>query len=132
MRRFILQLISSLSLLNFVRRYKNGISSMKIKAAQAYVLGVKKTRTFLLGLFFVAVTFVLLVNGLSLIQAAFFTYSMWSNETKFVAALLLGGIEFLAAIGILIFLFREETWARFFEIDKAVNSVVEDRSDKRS
>jgi len=132
MRRFIQQLIASLSLLNIVRRYKNRISSMKIKAAQAYVLGVKKTRIFFLGGLCVAVSFVLLINGLSLIQASFFTYSMWSNEMKFVVALILGGIEFLGAIGILIYLFREETWGKFSEIHKVVNSVVEDKSDKKS
>jgi hypothetical protein len=128
MHQFIQQLIASLSLLNFVRRYKNRISSIKIKAAQAYVLGVKKTRVFFLGALFVALSCVLLTNGLSLVQAAFFTYSMWSNETKFVVALILGGIEFLGAAGILIYLFSEETWGKFSEINKVVNSVIENKS----
>jgi hypothetical protein len=130
MRQFIQQLISSLSLLNLFRRYKNRVSSMKIKAAQAYVLGVKKIRIFFLGALFVSVSFVLLINGLSLVQAAFFTYSSWSNEMKFIVALLLGGIEFLGAIGILIYLFREETWGKFSEIQTVVNSIIEDKSDK--
>ena len=130
MRQFIQQLISSLSLLNFVRRYKNRVSSMKIKAAQAYVLGVKKTRIFFLGVLFVSVSFVLLINGLSLIQAAFFNYSRWSNEVKFTIALILGGIEFLGAVGVLIYLFREETWGKFSEIQKVVNSIIEDKSGK--
>lgn len=104
---------------------------MKIKAAQVYVLGVKKTRVFFLSALFVALSCVLLTNGLILIQAAFFTYSMWSNETKFVVALILGGIEFLGAAGILVYLFREETWGHFTEVPKVVNSVIEKESDEK-
>jgi hypothetical protein len=128
-RRLIRQLFSSLLLLDIVRRYKSRFSLMKIKAAQAYVLGVKKTRAFCLGALFVSLAFVFLINGLALIQAAFFTYSMWSSEVKFVVALLLGGIEFLGAIGIFIYLFREETWGKFSEIHKVVNLAV-DQDDK--
>lgn len=105
---------------------------MKVKAARMYVLGVKKTRTFFLGALLVSVSFVLLINGLFLVQAAFFTYSMWSSETKFVAALLLGGVEFLAATGFLVYLFREETWARFCGVQNVVDSVIESKPDKKS
>ncbi len=127
MRRLIQQFITSLAFLGIVRKSKNRISSMKIKAAQVYVLGVKKTRVFFLGVLFVTISFILLFNGLFLVQAAFFTYSMWSNETKFVVALILGGIEFLGAIGILIYLFREETWGHFTGVHKVVNAVIEKR-----
>jgi cytochrome c biogenesis protein CcdA len=99
---------------------------MKIKAAQVYVLGVKKTRAFFLGVLFVSVSFVFLINGLSLIQTAFFTYSMWSIKVKFILALVLGGIEFLGAIGILIYLFREETWGKFSGIQKVVDFVIDE------
>jgi hypothetical protein len=127
MRRLFEQLVSSFFLLNIVRRCKGRASLMKIRAAQVYVLGVKKTRFFFLGALFVSVSFVFLINGLSLIQEAFFTYSMWSNEMKFVVALLLGGIEFLGAIGIFIYLFREETWSRFYGIQTMVNSVISEK-----
>ena len=56
--------------------------------------------------------------------SAFFTYSLLSIEIKFIVSLLLGGIEFLVAIGILMYLFREETWGKFFGIQKVVNLVV--------
>lgn len=105
---------------------------MKIKAAQVYVLGVKKTRDFFLGALFLSVSFVFFINGLSLIQSAFFTYSMWSSEVKFVVALLLGGIEFLGAIGIFIYLFREETWSKFSGIHKVVNLVRDPSSSPRA
>jgi len=98
---------------------------MKIKAAQIYVLGVKKTRVFFLGILFVLASFALLINGLSLIQAAFFTYSMWSNEMKFIMALVLGGIEFFGATCLVIYLFREETWGKFSGVHQLVNSVVD-------
>jgi hypothetical protein len=125
MRRLFQQLVSSFFLLNIVRRFRSRSSLIKIKAAQVYVLGVKKTRFFFLGVLFVSVSFVFLINGLSLIQVAFFTYSMWSNESKFFVALLLGGIEFLGAIGILVYLFREETWGKFSGIHKVVNLAVD-------
>jgi len=132
LRRLIGRLFSSFLLLNVVRRYKSRAFLMKIKAARMYVLGVKKTRIFFLGALFVLVSFVFLINGLSLIQAAFFTYSSWSNEVKFFIALLIGAIEFLGAIGVLIYLFREETWGKIFEIHKVVDSVVnkEDQNSK--
>jgi len=128
MRRLFEQLISAFLLLTVVRRLKGRVSLMKIRAAQAYVLGVKKTRTFFLGVLFVFVSFLFLINGLSLIQTAFFTYSMWSNEMKFFVALIFGGVEFLGAIGIMIYLFREETWGKFSGIQKVVNSVVNEES----
>ena len=126
-RRLIRQLFLSFLLLNIVRRYKSRSSLIKIKAAQAYVLGVKKTRSFFLGALFVSVCFLFLINGLSLIQASFFTYSAWSGEVKFIVALLLGGIEFLGARGILIYLFREETWGKFSGIHKVVSLVIDEQ-----
>jgi hypothetical protein len=124
LRRLIGQAFSSFFLFNIVKRYKNRASLMKIKAARAYVFGVKKTRNLFLGVLFVLISFVFLINGLSLIQAAFFTYSSWSSEVKFFMALLWGGLEFFGAIGILIYLSREETWSRVFEIHKVLNSVI--------
>ena len=131
MRRFIQQLIASLSLLGIVRKYKNKFSLMKINAAKVYVLGVKKARLFFLGILFVFVGLVLLVNGMLLVQTAFFVYSNWSNEMKFTIALIIGGIEFLGAISVLIYLFREETWGHFTEVHKVVNSVIEKNSDEK-
>ncbi len=64
-----------------------------------------------------------------MLQAAFFTYSMWSNEVKFFVSLLLGGIEFLGAIGVLIYLFREETWSEFSGIQKVVELVIDKKGD---
>jgi hypothetical protein len=123
-RRVMGQLFSSLLLLGIVRKVKNRSSLMKIKAAQMYVVGVKKTRLFFLGVLFVLISFVFFINGLYLVQAAFFTYSMWSNEVKFIVALSLGGVELLGGIGILIFLFREETWSRFSGIHQVVSLAV--------
>jgi len=128
-RRLIGQLFSSFLLMNFVRRYKSRSYLMKIKAAQMYVLGVKKTRIFFLGALFVFISLVFLINGFFLLQAAFFTYSMWSNEVKFFVSLLLGGIEFLGAIGVLIYLFREETWSEFSGIQKVVELVIDKKGD---
>jgi hypothetical protein len=125
MRLLFEQLLSGLFLLRFVRRFKNRTALMKIRAAQAYVLSVKKIRVFFLGALFVLISFVFFINGISLIQSAIFTYSMWSNEIKFVVALLLGGIEFLLAIGVFIYLFREETWSRFYGVQKVVNLVID-------
>ena len=85
-RLLLEQFFSGFLLLSFVRRIKKKSSLMKIKAAQAYVLGVKKTRQFFLAVLFLFVSLIFLFNGLSLFQTALFTYSMWSNEMKFVAA----------------------------------------------
>jgi len=130
MRLLIEQLISGLFLLRIVRKFKNRTSLIKIRAVQAYVLGVKKTRIFFLGGLFVSISFVFLINGISLIQMAVFTYSQWSNETKFIVALVLGGFEFLLAMGIFIFLFREETWSQFYGIKAVVDSVIKEEHDE--
>ena len=124
-RRLISQLFSSFLLLNIIRRCESGSSLLKIKAAQGYVLGVKKTRVFFLGALLVLVCFVFLINGLSLIQTAVFTYSMWSSEVKFAVALLIGGVELVGAVCVLIYLFREESWGRFFGIQKVVNLAID-------
>ncbi len=97
---------------------------MKIKAAQAYVAGVKKTRLFFLGVLFILVAFVFLINGLVLLQTAFLNYSMFSTEMKFFIALIFGGFEFLGAVGIMIYLFREATWMKFCEINAVVDFAV--------
>jgi uncharacterized membrane protein len=97
---------------------------MKIKAAQVYVSGVKQIRLLFLGVLFGSVVFAFLINGLFLVQTAFLSYSMWSREVKFVVALSLGGIQILGASGIFIYLFREETWGKFFGIDKVMNLVM--------
>ena len=123
-RRLFEQFVSGFLLLTAARKLKSKSSLMKIRAAQAYVLGVKKTRTFFIGALFVSVSFVFLINGISLIQMAIFTYSMWTNEMKFMVALAVGGIELLVAIGIFIYLFKEETWSKFYGIQKVVNLVI--------
>ena len=126
--RIIGQLISSFLLLNFVRKYKSRSSLMKIKAARMYVLGVKKIRIFFLGVFFVLIAFVFLINGLCLIQSALFTYSLWSAQTRFIISLLLGCFELSGAMIVLYFLFREETWVRFYGIQRVINSVIDEKS----
>ncbi|MBF0385294.1 MAG: hypothetical protein HQL27_05425 [Candidatus Omnitrophica bacterium] len=101
---------------------------MKIKAAKFYVIGVKKTRVFFLGLLFVIFSFILFGSGLVLINTAFFTYSMWSLQVKFIAALVLGGMEVLGAIIVLFYLFSEENWAKFYGIQSLLNSVIDSKS----
>ena len=124
-RRLLEQLVSAFLFLTVVRKLKVKSSLMKIKAAQVYVLGVKKIRIFFIGVLLVSVSFVFLMNGISLIQMAIFTYSKWSNEMKLVVALISGGFEFLLAIGIFLYLFREETWSKFYGIEKVVSMVID-------
>ena len=129
--RIILQLCSSFFMINIVNKYKSRSAMLKIKAAQAYVVGVKKMRLFFLGLLFILVSFVLLINGLVLLQTAFLNYSMLSNEMKFLVALFFGVVEFLGAVGIMIYLFREETWSRFCAVEKVVDFAIgKDAKDK--
>ncbi len=127
----IRKIVSPLFFLDIARRYKGRSSLMKIKAAQVYVAGVKKVRIILLGILFLLFSFVLLGSGLFLIHTALFTYSLWSYQVKFIAALVLGGIEFAVAISILFYLLREETWVKFCGIQKVLNSVVNGKSDNK-
>ncbi len=124
----IRRIVSPLLFLNIVSRYAGRSGLMKIKAAQAYVVAVKRIRIFFLGILFAIFSFLLLGSGLSLIHTAFFSYSLWSSQVKFIVALVLGGIELLGAIIILFYLFREETWVKFCGIQKVLNSVVKGRS----
>ena|SRR3989338_6303283 len=122
------KIVSPLLLLNIASRYKGRSALMKIRTAQVYVDGVGKARNFSLGVLFMMFSFVLLGSGLFLIHTAFFTYSLWSLQVKFIVALVLGGIELLGAIIILFYLFREETWVKFCRIQKVLNSVVNGKS----
>lgn len=105
---------------------------MKIKAAQIYIGGVGKLRILFLGVLFVMFSFVLLGSGLFLIHTAFFTYSLWSSQVKFVVALVLGGVELSVAMIIFFYLSREETWGKFYGIESVLNSVVKGKPGKRS
>jgi len=131
LRGIISKLLSSLLIFNVVGNAKHKTSMIKIKAARMYVLGVKKIRILLLGFLFISISLIFLINGLNLIQEALLTYSMWSNEVKFMAALLFGIFEFLGAIVILFFLFREETWVKFCGIQEIINSVVTSKDEKK-
>lgn len=126
-QRLVQRVVSSLLLLKFVKKYRVKTSLMKIKAAQLYVSGVDKARVLFVGALVVAIAFILLVNGLILVHAAFFTYSTWTNETKFVVALVVGGIEFLGAIGVFMYLSREEIWWKFFKIQQVVDSILNEK-----
>lgn len=128
----IRRMISSLFFLNIVKRYKGRASLMKIKAAQFYVKGVHKARFLILGFVLALISMIFLAFGLSLIHTALFTYSTWSIKTKFILALLLGGAEFIGAIGVLSYLFKEEIWGKFFGVHHVVNSVVKDRKQRDS
>ncbi|MCR4336361.1 MAG: hypothetical protein NUV91_00945 [Candidatus Omnitrophica bacterium] len=131
--KLIRKILSPLLFLNIVRRYQGRSALIKIKAAQFYVQGVQKARIVSLGLILALISLVFLAGGLTLIHTALFSYSMWSVEVKFFVALLLGILEFLGAIGILFHLFREETWAKFSEVENVVNSVVDGtKQEKRS
>lgn len=122
--RWIDKILPFLTFLGIRKSYRRRVSLMKIEAAKAYVLGVKKIRFFLLGVVFVLFSLALLASGLLLIHMAFFAYSGWSVQVKFLVALLLGCLEFLVASGILFYLFREETWVKFSGINHILNSVV--------
>lgn len=124
MLRWICKILPFLAFLNIRKRYQRRASLIKIEAAKAYVLGVKKIRFFFLGVLFVLFSLVLLASGLLLIHLALFTYSSWTIQVKFLVALLLGCLEFFAAIGILFYLFREETWVKFSGINHVLNSVL--------
>ena len=125
---WIRKILPFLAFLNIRKRYQRRASLIKIEAAKAYVLGVKKIRFFFLGVLLVLFSLVLLASGLLLIHLAFFTYSSWTIQVKFMVALLLGAVEVLIASGILFYLFREETWVKFSGINHILNSVVKKES----
>lgn len=124
MLHWIRKILPFLAFLNIRKRYQRRSSLIKIEVARAYVLGVKKIRFLFLGVVFVLLSLVLLASGLLLIHMAFFTYSGWSVQVKFLVALLLGCLEFFAAIGILFCLFKEETWVKFSGINHIINLVI--------
>lgn len=115
--------LSSLLLINAARKYKGKVSLIKIRAAQSYVLGIKKARTFLLGASLMAIALMLLASGLILIQFAVFAYSNWSKEVKLMIACLLGGAELLTAAGIMVYLFREKSWIKYTGVQKLIDTL---------
>ena len=127
----IRKIVSPLLFLNIASKCKGGSALMKIKAAQAYVVGVKKMRIFFLCVLFVIFSFLLLGSGLLLIHMALFSYSEWSSQVKFIVALVLGGVEIIGAMIILYYLFKEETWAKFCGIQNVINSVVDGKLESK-
>ena len=127
----IRKIVSPLLFLGIVNRYEGRSALLKIKAAQTYVVAVKKIRIFFLGILFAVFSLLLLGSGLFLVHTAFFSYSLWSFQVKFIVALVLGGVELLGAVIILFYLLREETWARFYGVSGVVNSVVNGKSENK-
>lgn len=121
----IRKILSPLIFLNIVERYREKSSLIKIRAAELYVKGIGKLRIFYLGSFFVLIALILLISGWVLIHLALFVYSALNVQAKLVLALLLGGVEFLGASVILFYVFREETWVKFTEINTVLNAVIE-------
>lgn len=128
MKTFLRRIISSLIFFNVVQGVKGKSSLIKIRAAQFYIRGVRKARLLFIGILALVATFILLGSGLSLIHSALFTYSQWSLQVKFIAALILGAVEFLGAVIILLFVCREETWVKYSGIQRMVNSAIEAKS----
>ena len=124
MLRALRKFLPFLTFLGILKTYQKRVSLIKIEAAKAYVLGVKTIRFLLLGAMFALFSLVLFASGLLLIHTALFAYSGWSVQVKFLVALLLGGLEIFAAIGILFYLFSEETWVKLSGIKHVLNSVV--------
>jgi hypothetical protein len=118
------KILPFLTFWNIRKRYQRSSSLIKIEAAKAYVLGIKKIRFFMLGALLVLFSLMLLGSGLLLIHLALFTYSNWPVQVKFLVAILLGGFEFFVASGILFYLFREETWIKLSGINYLLNSIV--------
>lgn len=124
----IRKMISPLIFLNMASRYKGRSDLMKIRAAQAYLTGVKKLRVFYLGCVFVLAALVLLFSGLFLVHAALLTYTAWSAQSKLLVGLSLGIIEMGIAAAVLCYLFKEETWSRFSGVSKVLDCIVKDKS----
>jgi len=124
------KLLSAFLFTNMLKRYKNKTFLMKIKVARGYIIGVKKTRLLSVGILFVFLALTFLISGLFLIQAALFTYSAWSNVMKFNIALILGVLEFTAALSVLFYLFREETWVKFSGMENVIKAIVENEGDR--
>jgi len=124
MPHWLRRLLPFLTFLTIRSKYRNRVSLIKIEAAKTYVLGVKKTRFFLLGVLFVVFSLVLFASGLSLIHAGLFVYSGWSVQVKFFAALITGAVEIVVAVGILYYLFLEETWVKFSGIKDMLKSIA--------
>lgn len=124
MRHWIRKLSPLLTFLIIRKGYQGRVSLIKIEAAKAYVTGVKTIRFLLLGALFVLFSLVLFACGLLLIHIALFAYSGWPAQVKFMAALLLGGLEIFTAGGILFYLFSEKTWIKFAGIKHVLKSVL--------
>jgi hypothetical protein len=125
MLHWLRKLLPFFAFLGIYKKYQKRSALIKIEAAKAYVLGVKKTRHLLLGTLCALFSMVLFFAGLLLIYTALFVYSGWSIQTKFLVALLSGGIGILSAGAIIFFLFREKTWVKFSGIKHLLKTVVE-------
>jgi hypothetical protein len=130
--KWIHKILSPLLFFNMVTQLKGRASLVKIKAAQLYVQGVQKTRILFLGIFLVLLSLAILIGGLVLLHVGLFMYAPWSDNIKWTIACVLGLMEFSAAAALLIYLFSEETWARFTEVSKIMEYVVDTKSKKES
>ena len=124
MHHWIRKLSPFLTFFIIRKGYQRRVSLIKIEAAKAYVLGVKKVRFLLLGSMLALFSLTLFACGLLLIHTALFAYSSWSVQTKFLTALLLGALEVLISGGILFYLLSDRTWVKFSGIKHVLKAAL--------
>ncbi len=96
----------------------------KIKAAAAYLHGVRAARLGVMALVGLVVCGMVLFLGLILIHVALFICLPWEIEVKLLVMALLGLIYIAAAVAIMVALLSEKRWMRHSGATRAVEEAT--------
>jgi len=118
------EIVTALGLF-MVRRYEqNAMDLVKIEAVSYYVKSLGKARKAVIGYIAFSCLMLLLVSGFVLFHVALLFLLPWTMGTKAALLLILGGIYFLVALGIILFATSQRTWMKYSKAKEMVDHVT--------
>ena len=110
MQRIIkaLKIISGLGALNSYRQLSFDL--LKVRAATAYLKGVRALRRWWIGAIIAALMLLLMAAGFVMAHVGFFLWAPWELSTKALLLMLLGLLYMLIALLLILRTCSEKTW----------------------
>lgn len=118
---------------DLLKQYKQTIISLaKIKGVFYYIKVVRLIRLIYIGIFFLILSFVVMISGFIFLHVAFLYYFPLSREVKGIVIFSLGILYFLIPVGILSYFTSQKVWMKFSKANRLIQSILDmDSEDKK-
>jgi len=99
------------------------LDNLKLRAAAAYVAGVRKTRQGFVALLGSLLLLLLMMSGFLLIHVALFMWLPWSVPAKALSLLVLGAIYLGGGLAVVLYISSDRTWMKFTKVNRILASL---------